>query len=61
MTYESWCLLNDIVTKKLREGTVVKTSLNLTFGAIGPKLSVIHHFTDKHSNSLFNTFRHSTA
>ena len=40
---------------------VVKTSLNLTFGAIGSKLSVIHRFTEKHTNSLNNTFRHSTG
>ena len=31
---------------------VVKTSLNSTWGAIGPKLSVIHRLTDKHTNSL---------
>ena len=35
---------------------VVKTSLNLTFRAIGSKLSVIHRFTDKHSNSLIEHF-----
>ena len=40
---------------------VVKTSLNSTWGAIGPKLSVIHRLTDKHTNSLFSTFRQSTA
>ena len=40
---------------------VVKTSLNLTFRAIGSKLSVIHRFTDKHTNFLINTFRQSTA
>ena len=28
---------------------VVKTSLNLTLGAIGPKLSVISRFTNKRS------------
>ena len=29
---------------------VVKTSLNSTWGAIGPKLSVIHRLTDKQTN-----------
>ena len=40
---------------------VVKMSLNLTFRAIGSKLSVIHRFTDKHSILYLNTFRHTIA